>query len=85
VARWRKKPIVVDAIQVHTVAEAVTWIRAHGGRAHAAPLMRCGLVETSDGELRFRTGDYLIQGVAGEIYPCQAKVFEQTYEVVADA
>ncbi|NJA00740.1 hypothetical protein GSQ28_02455, partial [Clostridioides difficile] len=27
-------------------------------------------------------GDYIIQGVKGEIYPCKADIFEMTYEKV---
>ena len=26
-------------------------------------------------------GDYIIQGVEGEIYPCKPDIFEKTYEV----
>ena len=28
--------------------------------------------------------DWLIRGVAGEVYPCRADIFEQTYEEVGD-
>ena len=28
-----------------------------------------------------RAGDYIIQGVNGEIYPCKADIFEKTYEI----
>lgn len=27
-------------------------------------------------------GDYIIQGVAGEFYPCKPQIFEQSYEPV---
>ena len=27
-------------------------------------------------------GDYIIQGIKGEIYPCNTDIFEQTYEAV---
>ena len=29
-----------------------------------------------------RTGDYIIKGVNGEIYPCKADIFEKTYDEV---
>ena len=29
-----------------------------------------------------KTGDYIIRGIKGEIYPCRADIFEQTYELV---
>ena len=28
-------------------------------------------------------GDWVIRGVAGELYPCRADIFEATYEAVA--
>ena len=27
-------------------------------------------------------GDYVIQGIKGEIYPCKPDIFEKTYEAV---
>ena len=29
-----------------------------------------------------RTGDYIIRGVNGEIYPCKPDIFEKTYEAI---
>ena len=29
-----------------------------------------------------KTGDYIIRGVNGEIYPCKPDIFEKTYECV---
>ena len=29
-----------------------------------------------------KTGDYIIKGVEGEIYPCKPDIFEKTYEVI---
>ena len=34
---------------------------------------------------RGEIGDYLIQGVQGEIYACKPDIFEQTYEFVDDS
>ena len=31
-----------------------------------------------------KTGDYIIKGVKGEVYPCKADIFEQTYELVGE-
>lgn len=27
-------------------------------------------------------GDYIIKGIAGELYPCKPDIFEQTYESI---
>lgn len=40
-------------------------------------------VHTAYGAQLGKPGDYLIQGVDGELYPCPEAVFEQTYEWVA--
>ena len=39
-------------------------------------------IETLEGEHLARIGDYIIQGVKGELYPCKPDIFEQTYEAV---
>lgn len=37
-------------------------------------------VKTLEGDMHAAVGDYIIQGVQGEIYPCKPDIFEQTYE-----
>jgi hypothetical protein len=37
-------------------------------------------VATLEGIMRASPGDYLIEGIAGEIYPCKPDIFEATYE-----
>ncbi|HBF2505769.1 hypothetical protein [Clostridioides difficile] len=39
-------------------------------------------LETLEGTMRANKGDYIIQGVKGEIYPCKADIFEMTYQKV---
>jgi len=39
----------------------------------------CGTLE---GVHIISPGDYIIQGIQGEIYPCKPDIFEQTYEPV---
>lgn len=41
-----------------------------------------GEVETLEGVMRFRYGDYIIRGIKGELYPCRKDIFEETYEKV---
>lgn len=40
------------------------------------------LIRTLEGEMLARPGDYIIRGVAGELYPCKADIFHATYEVL---
>ena len=37
-------------------------------------------IKTLEGDMHAAVGDYVIQGVQGEIYPCKPDIFEQTYE-----
>jgi len=38
-------------------------------------------IETLEGTMMAREGDYIIKGIDGEIYPCQAHIFKRIYEV----
>lgn len=37
-------------------------------------------IKTLEGEMRADYGDWIIQGVKGEIYPCKPDIFAATYE-----
>lgn len=39
-------------------------------------------VHTLEGKMRVAFGDWIIKGVAGELYPCKPDIFEATYEAV---
>lgn len=96
-ARFRKKPVVVEAI---TFDELVAHGRASGAplygeaqmpwsieyRGHLISHERddCYLIPTREGTMQMGPSDMLITGVAGEIYPCKLNVFEVTYEAVDD-
>jgi len=37
-------------------------------------------VETLEGTMEGKAGDYLMIGINGEMYPCDAEIFAKTYE-----
>lgn len=39
-------------------------------------------IETLEGTMEARPGDWIIKGIRGELYPCKPDVFEKTYEIV---
>lgn len=39
-------------------------------------------IKTLEGDMHVIVGDYVIQGVNGEIYPCKPDIFHKTYEIV---
>lgn len=39
-------------------------------------------IQTLEGEMQAKPGDYIIKGVQGEFYPCKPAIFAATYESV---
>lgn len=79
--KYRKKPVVIDAIQytgdnIQQIWDAFTAENVYGpveGDQNA-------YIFTLEGKMRCNVGDYIIRGVRGELYPCAQDIFEETYE-----
>jgi hypothetical protein len=41
-------------------------------------------IPTLEGTMLAKAGDYIIKGVAGELYPCKPDIFMRTYELATD-
>lgn len=89
-AKYRKKPVVVDAILYSgyngngfVFDEAPEWFtNAIGDYSLVFDDSDEQLkVNTLEGEMIVSPGDYIIRGVKGEIYPCKPDIFEMTYIV----
>ena len=39
-------------------------------------------VRTLEGNFQAKEGDYLIEGIKGELYACDKEIFEESYELV---
>lgn len=39
-------------------------------------------VQTMEGTLRGKKGDWLMIGINGEMYPCDREIFEKTYTIL---
>lgn len=39
-------------------------------------------IETLEGRMYIKPGDYIVRGVKGELYGCDAEIFEETYDKV---
>ena len=84
--KYRKKPIVIEAVQWKgdNIAE-VLQLSADGGRDVAEDFAGDSLtIKTLEGEMTASLNDWIIKGVKGEVYPCKPYIFEKTYEL-ADA
>lgn len=88
-ALYRKKPVVIEAIQfdpldVHRcqLPDGVIVTRRLGGEDNYAYHGIEFGIETLEGTMRVVKGDWVIKGVNGEYYPCKPDIFEKTYEIV---
>ncbi|MBM7313343.1 hypothetical protein JO387_08150 [Streptococcus suis] len=45
----------------------------------------CIAIPTLEGIKVATIGDYIIKGARGEFYPCNQKIFDETYEEVSEA
>lgn len=78
--KYRKKPVVIEAIRYDgTVQEVVDFVGLHNTEMNHE--MTKLYVKTLEGDMLISHGDYVIRGVAGEFYPCKPDIFEATYEL----
>jgi len=86
--KFRKKPVVIEAVQFTGDGSYDTVTDFLGGffaptHYRKACTDNGGFINTLEGEMEFRPGDWIIRGVKGEYYPCKPDIFEATYEAVA--
>ena len=83
-AKFRKKPVVVEAVQFDGTFESV-WplLKMYGSRGVRWDTDDGGVltVSTLEGDLKVNPGEWIIRGVKGELYPCKPDIFAQTYEL----
>lgn len=98
--KYRKKPVVIDAVQLtnHLRADASSWpdwlvaarhknreeVGAVYPRAQIAASSSM-MIHTLEGVMEAQLGDYIIRGIKGELYPCKPDIFEATYDAAPDA
>ena len=93
-AKYRKKPVVIDAIQwkgdnlaeiirftgLHESAVTMTWDQ------YESLVAQEGLkIFTLEGSHMATIGDFIIRGIQGEYYPCKPDIFWATYEKEGEA
>lgn len=86
--KYRKKPVVIEAIQFDGTDRSFYDIEAMASRSKIGILETCeqGIkIPTLDCVMIASPGDWVILGVKGELYPCKPNVFEVTYEAVDDS
>lgn len=91
-AKYRKRPVVIEALQFDGSAETAEGILAWaterdprlGGPMRFADWGQGPSLEirTREGVMRADPGDWIICGVQGEFYPIKDSIFRETYEPV---
>ena len=95
--KYRKKPIVIDAIQWtglnyteimgfvgKSLKYGVDEDRSTAYIAGQGPPVCYIEIPTLEGVMRGLSGDFIIKGINGEFYPCKPDIFEATYEKVGE-
>lgn len=83
--QYRKKPVVVEAIQwdgTREMAQQLLLIDGLNGLILPNDQGFTFKINTLEGRMVVSPGDFLIKGVKGEYYPCKPDIFAQTYEAV---
>jgi hypothetical protein len=84
-----KKPVTITAVlwdgSSSEAYNIIEWVREHGGNArykeaNESPDHKPRIeIVTLEGILAASPGDWIIQGVKDEFYPCKPDIFDQTY------
>ena len=87
--KYRKKPVVIEAILWDGTVQTLKVLQAMGMRTHsysADANRRDGVyelkIETLESPHEASLGDWIIKGVKGEFYPIKNDIFLLTYERV---
>lgn len=91
-AKYRKKPVVIEAFQFDgdlIDCNGKYYVPEWAGEAYENGTIYFAdrqnnpselYIKTLEGPLHASVGDYIIKGVNGELYPCKPDIFKQTYE-----
>jgi hypothetical protein len=91
-SKYRKKPVVIEAVQLtwdtwNEICDFVGVGNQHEGFPHGFnpgddPNVIGLKIPTLEGVMEVHQGDWIIKGVQGEFYPCKPDIFEATYDEV---
>ncbi|KKM66855.1 hypothetical protein LCGC14_1477030 [marine sediment metagenome] len=88
--KYRKKPIVIEAVQYNPqTRDFWPWVAKNAPDANTISTKTDGRIKwveikTLEGVMKAESGDWIIKGIAGELYPCKPAIFAATYEQEAN-
>jgi hypothetical protein len=80
---YRKRPVTISAFQwqAQDISKWPSWLKDKNPTVRVEENRYDKLeLPTLEGTITASFGDYVIQGVAGEVYPCKPDIFLATYE-----
>lgn len=84
--KFRKRPVVIEAVQLdptgkhsQNLPEGVIGLSSPGADNWGYKGCRF-YIETLEGRMEAKPGDWIITGIKGERYPCKPDVFAASYE-----
>ena len=86
IKKYRKKPIVIEAIQWtgNNWSEIGSWMNSVKTNSIYHTNLNEVWIDTLEGIMTGGVGDYIIKGIKGEFYPCKADIFEASYDEVEE-
>lgn len=81
-SKFRKKPVIIEAVKYDGTAASVDQVMDMAGTRGINNSPEGLYIVTLEGTMRADKGDWIIKGVKGELYPCKPDIFEATYEPV---
>lgn len=82
--KFRKKPVEIRAVK--WTGDNWDEVAAfHRGDHFTVTYMSDGVylnIATLEGVMQAKPGDWIIEGVKGEVYPCKPDIFAETHEAV---
>lgn len=89
--KYKKKPVVIEAFQYDgdlMYSNGFYYVPNWAIEAYRKGILYFNTselyIKTLEGDMLCGTGDYIIQGVNGELYPCKEDIFLKTYEGVGE-
>lgn len=96
IKKYVKKPIPIEAVKwlgfnqseikqfTHDNVKFVTHWEPVGSPSTMTEEKVDLYIHTLEGDMHANVGDYIIKGIKGEFYPCDAFIFNESYEEVKE-
>lgn len=81
--KYKKRPVIIEAFR-YNIDNRPDWFMDKVTDLSIITHEFFCQIMTLEGEMRGEKGDWIIQGIAGEVYACKDSIFRATYEPVEE-